>query len=152
MRIYVATSWRNERQPEVVQALRAAGHKVYDFRNPRPGDKGFHWSEIDPAWKEWTPEELRAALSHPIAERGFASDMRALRWAEAVVLLLPCGRSAHLEIGWALGRGKLGVIFAFPDEPVEPELMYRMSKMFCMKMDDLLWHLRVRENAKRWTV
>lgn len=34
-RIYVASSWRNKYQPEVVAALRKAGHKVYDFRNPK---------------------------------------------------------------------------------------------------------------------
>ena len=37
-RIYVASSWRNKYQPEVVAALRKAGHGVYDFRNPE--DKG----------------------------------------------------------------------------------------------------------------
>lgn len=33
MHIYVASSWRNTYYPEVVQALRDAGHEVYDFRN-----------------------------------------------------------------------------------------------------------------------
>ena len=28
--IYVASSWRNEYYPEVVKALREAGHEVYD--------------------------------------------------------------------------------------------------------------------------
>ena len=32
MKIYVAASWRTETQPEVVDALRANGHEVYDFR------------------------------------------------------------------------------------------------------------------------
>ena len=38
MKIYVASSWRNERQPDVVQALRNAGHDVYDFRHPHGED------------------------------------------------------------------------------------------------------------------
>ena len=33
-KIYLASSWRNERQPQAVQILRDAGHEVYDFRNP----------------------------------------------------------------------------------------------------------------------
>lgn len=41
MKIYVASSWRNERQPEVVEHLRSFGYEVYDFRNPAPGDTGF---------------------------------------------------------------------------------------------------------------
>lgn len=51
MRIYVASSWRNERQPEVVARLRAEGHEVYDFRRPNGQQDGFHWSEIDPEWQ-----------------------------------------------------------------------------------------------------
>ena len=38
MKIYVASSWRNERHPGVVELLRIAGHEVYDFRNPEDGD------------------------------------------------------------------------------------------------------------------
>lgn len=56
MKIYVASSWRNKIQPLVVLALREAGHEVYDFRNPAPGNTGFQWSEIDPAWQSWTAE------------------------------------------------------------------------------------------------
>ena len=28
------------------------------------------------------------------------------RWDDTFVLVLPCGRSAHLELGWAVGQGK----------------------------------------------
>ena len=44
-KIYVASSWRNKYQPEVVAALRAAGHEVYDFRNPEHNPGGFHWAD-----------------------------------------------------------------------------------------------------------
>ena len=47
-RIYVASSWRNQYYPEVVSALRSAGHEVYDFRNPPHGGSGFRWTDIDP--------------------------------------------------------------------------------------------------------
>ena len=39
MKIYVASSWSNEDQQWVVNTLRAAGHTVYDFKNPGPGKK-----------------------------------------------------------------------------------------------------------------
>jgi hypothetical protein len=124
VRIYVASSWRNAYQPPVVVALRAAGHDVYDFRNPRPGDEGFHWTAIEPAPKPWSGETLRAALRHPVAVAGFASDMDALRACDVCVLVLPCGRSAHLELGWAVAAGKItSVLMVGPDEP---ELMYAM--------------------------
>jgi hypothetical protein len=121
--IYVASSWRNERQPDVVTALLDAGLGVYDFKNPEPGDHGFHWSEIDPAWKSWTPQQYLRALDHRLARHGFATDMGALRRCRGCLLVLPCGRSAHLELGWACGAGKRTAILL---DQVEPELMAKM--------------------------
>lgn len=125
-RIYLASSWRNHNQPEMVRLLRARGHEVYDFRNPRPGDHGFAWSEIDPDWLDWTPARYVELLDDPIARAGFASDFEAMEWADTFVLLLPCGRSAHLEAGWAIGQGKPTAI-VLDDEGFEPELMYLMA-------------------------
>ena len=34
---YVASSWRNPFQQEVVNILRDLGHEVYDFKNPHMG-------------------------------------------------------------------------------------------------------------------
>jgi hypothetical protein len=123
--IYVASSWRNAYQQNVVAQLRAQGHAVYDFRNPKPGEDGFHWSEIDPTWRTWTPEAYRRCLCHPIATAGFNSDYAAMEWADMCVLVLPSGRSAHLEAGWFMGRKKPVIVFV--PEAVEPELMYLLA-------------------------
>jgi hypothetical protein len=124
MKIYVASSWRNARQPDVVAALRRIGHKVYDFRNPSGVDHGFHWSEIDERWQTWDARSFISHLDHPLAQSGFRKDMDALTAADGVVLVMPCGRSAHLEFGFALGQGKHGAILV---DSGEPELMYRMA-------------------------
>ena len=136
MRIYLASSCRNPHQPSVLAVLRAAGHDVFDFRNPAPDNDGFRWSEIDPAWQEWTPEQYRSALAHPIAERSFKFDMDALRACDACVLVLPCGRSAHLELGWAVGAGKLTFILQL--EPQEPELMAKMCTGVVTNVSDMI--------------
>jgi hypothetical protein len=111
------------------------GHEVYDFRNPAPGDKGFAWSEIDPNWLNWTPEEFCAALRHPVAQDGFAKDAQALARCRVCVLVLPCGRSAHLEAGWAAGSGK--PVFFLMLEPNEPELMYLLGTKILTGIDEL---------------
>ena len=136
MRIYVASSWRNPQQQAMVTALRSHGHEVYDFRNPAPGEYGFAWSEIDPSWASWSTAQFRDALDTPIARHGFSRDMAALRWCDACVLLLPCGRSAHLELGWACGAGKQTIVFA--DSPHEPELMYAMCDAIVADLPELL--------------
>lgn len=144
MKVYVATSWRNPIQPEVVKALQGEGHDVYDFRNPKPGDTGFHWSEIDPDWKQWTPEQFAEALNHPIAKAGFLTDMMALEYADACVLVMPCGRSAHLEMGYAIGTGKLTIILSSDGEP---ELMYKMAGNFVHSIEDVVTLLNGHNNG-----
>lgn len=135
-RIYVASSWRCPDQPAVVQALRDAGHEVYDFRNP-PEATGFAWSEIDPEWLDWTVDSYRDKLGHPRAVQGFASDFDAMQWADTFVLVLPCGRSAHLELGWAVGQGKRTAILLSQDK-FEPELMYRMVDKLAVSLSEVV--------------
>lgn len=123
-RIYLASSWRNTEQPAVLATLRECGHEVYDFRNPASGNDGFRWSELDPDWLTWTPDRyIQRVTTHPVAASGFAHDKNALDWCDTCVLLLPCGRSAHLEAGYAAGQGKrVGVLLRA--DRFEPELMY----------------------------
>lgn len=145
MRVYVASSWRNPRQPSTVQALRAAGHEVYDFKNPRPAEHGFSWAEIDPWWEDWSAEKFRAALDHPVAKAGFDFDWEAMEWADVGVLDLPCGRSAHLEAGYFVGAGKPLVILL--NGPGEPELMYRMSTSVVLDHEELVLSMKTLERA-----
>jgi len=134
-KIYVASSWRNLAQPGVVVALRRCGHEVYDFRHPAEGNEGFSWSSIDEDWKNWTPEQYREALNHPIAVDGYAHDIQALRGCDVCVLVLPSGRSASWEFGFAMGQGKAGYVLML--EKCEPELMYRDAKILA-SFDELL--------------
>ena len=116
---------------------------MYDFRHLAPGDDGFHWAEIDPAWKTWTPKQYRAALEHPLAQVGFAQDKLALRTADATVLVLPCGRSAHLELGYAAGLGQATAVLM--RESCEPELMYLLADQVCLTLDELFVWLQEKE-------
>lgn len=134
MKIYVASSWRNAIQPQVVSVLRSLDHEVYDFRNPKPGNKGFAWSQIDPEWKGWNLALFRESLLHPVAEAGYGLDWDAMQWADAGVLVLPSGRSAHIEAGYFVGAKKpLYILLA----EGEPELMYKMATRLCLSMDEL---------------
>jgi nucleoside 2-deoxyribosyltransferase len=142
MNIYLASSWRNKRHAEVLASLRAEGYEVFDFKNPAPGNRGFHWSEIDPDWRGWSPNAFVSALGHPLARAGFAADLKSLKGADAVVLLMPCGRSAHLEAGWAAGAGKPVVLLLPIGESFEPELMYRLAAAIVTTIGECLAALR----------
>jgi len=135
-KIYVASSWRNKYFPAVVEALRAKGHEVYDFRNPPHGGNGFRWTDIDEKALEWSFDEYSEGLHHPKAERQFKADLDALEWADTCVLVLPSGRSAHTEAGWMAGAGRR--VFVYIPEMQEPELMYKLFDGVAGSMEDLL--------------
>lgn len=141
-RIYLASSWKNAEQPALVALLREAGHEVYDFRNPAPGNDGFDWLEMDRDWPTWSVERFAELLpSHPVAAAGFRLDKDALDWCDILVLALPCGRSAHMEAGYAAGQGKR-VIVLLREERFEPELMYLLAERCVTSVEGLVAALR----------
>jgi hypothetical protein len=78
-----------------------------------------------------------AGIDHPRAIEGFDADFDAMERADTCVLVLPSGRSAHLELGWFVGQGKRTAILL--DGPnVTPELMYRMVDFVAPSLSDLL--------------
>lgn len=123
---YIASSWRNRHQPGVVTAIREVGFNCYDFRNPAPGEHGFSWQEVDPEWQMGEKVDIRrwhAMSSHARARAGYRLDAGAIQAATFCVLVLPSGRSAHLEAGQFAHRpGKRLVVFM--PESEEPDLMY----------------------------
>jgi hypothetical protein len=137
MNVYVASSWKNTIQPIIVQFLRDRGYEVYDFRHPEPGNDGFSWSAVDENWRGWTPAEYRIGLRHSAAAFGFALDFEAMRRADFCVLVLPSGRSAHIEAGYFVGAGKKLFILLEQNGQITPELMYLMANDICIDMKGL---------------
>lgn len=82
-------------------------------------------------------------IEHPRAIEGFAADFAAMEKADTFVLVLPCNRSAHLELGWAVGQGKRTAVLL--EDPMEPELMYRMVDYLAPSLFDLLGWLGVED-------
>lgn len=149
--VYVASSWRNPVQGAVVEVLRAAKIDCYDFKNPEHA-KGFKWREVMPsavyvgghvAQDSVPADDYVKALQHPRALEGFMHDFNAMQRADTCILVLPCNRSAHLELGWFVGQGRRTAILL--DDPVTPELMYRMVNFVTTNVRDLLGWLGVED-------
>lgn len=133
MKIYVASSWRNkEHQQTAVHALRQDGHEVYDFTE---SESAFNWGSIDPDWKTWSPGEYVGNLLHPLARAGFDRDMKALRECDAVLQVMPCGASASWEAGYAVGAGKLVMVWVAEMKESGAELMVNMSACVTTSLD-----------------
>jgi hypothetical protein len=138
--VYVASSWRCALQPAVVQVLKAAGIDCYDFRD----SEGFSWKDVD-IWTPCSSEAYFEAIGKERAERGFQRDMEALDRADLVVLVMPCGNSAHLELGYAVGKGKRTIILLDGGSLFEPDLMWKMADVITDNFMDLLKYVGVED-------
>lgn len=108
MKIYIATSWKNADVALVMaDLLRLDGHLVDCFCDEKSGRFVFDYREIDDC------ENLDAIsfLEDARSQKAFEEDKKWLDWAEIVLMILPCGNSAHLEAGYARGCGKKVYIF-----------------------------------------
>ena len=138
--IYVASSWRNEIQPQVVVALRLAGFDVYDFKDPKNDKGAFKWSDLGiDRPEDWSPQQCVEFLAHPRAEEGFRQDFDAMRRSAACVLVLPAGRSANLEAGRFVGQGRPLVVLK---DWGCPDLMYKMATRVVTTVDEAVKAVR----------
>ena len=121
LRIYLIGSLANRGIVALANRLRDEGWDVFDDWIS-PGE------EADEKWREY--EQLRGrgykeALNGRHAHHIFEFDFKHLQEADVVVMVLPCGRSGHLELGWAIGQGKPAYIL-FDGEPERYDLMYAL--------------------------
>lgn len=121
--IYLIGSLRNPKIPELANEIeRQISVEVFD--------NWFSAGAIaDDSWREY--ETLRGrnfgeALEGYSAKHVFAFDQKHLDRADAVILYMPAGKSGHLELGWALGRGKPGFVL-FDALPDRWDVMYQFS-------------------------
>lgn len=134
-KVYVASSWRNALQPEVVRSLRSHGFDVYDFRDPANDRGAFQWSDLGVERPEdWPATRCIEFLSHPRVDEAFHQDFDNMVWADACVLVLPAGRSANLEAGWFVGAGKPLVVLK---DDGTPDLMYKMASRVVAHIDEV---------------
>ena len=105
--IYLIGSLRDSKVPEIGQQLRDAGFEVFD-------DWHAAGPTADDEWKRYEEDRghtYEQALEGYAAKHVFAFDKHHLLKADIGVLIMPCGKSGHLELGYMLGlEGKRGYI------------------------------------------
>ena len=69
-------------------------------------------------------EEMVDLLDTPFARARFQEHLEAMRESDVCILLLPCGRSAHIEAGYMKGLGKTVYVLGSVFDELKPELMY----------------------------
>ena len=136
-KIYLIGSLRNKQIPYIGNSLRDLGFDVVDDWH----GTGY---EADEKWREY--EQIRGrnykeALQGLAAKHIFQFDKHPLDTSDFVVMLLPAGRSGHLEFGYAIGQGKPGYIL-FDGEPDRYDVMYQFANDIFFDSRELLETLR----------
>lgn len=129
--IYLIGSLRNPKIPDIARILRSDGHLVFD-------DWFAAGPTADDCWRDYEKRRGHSyleALSGIAARHVFSFDLEHLTRAQAVVLVLPAGKSGHLELGWALGQGKKGYVLL--DDPDRWDIMYQFATGVYETLDNL---------------
>ena len=123
MKVYIIGSLRNPDIRGIGCILRASLPQAIIF-----DDWHAAGPEADDHWKAYEQERGRTyleALKGEAARNVFAFDKRHLDEATHIVLVLPAGKSGHLELGYASGQGKR--TFVLLDEVERWDVMYQFA-------------------------
>jgi len=122
MRLYLIGSLRNPEVPKTAELLRQAGHEVFD-------DWYAAGERADDAWRDYElarGHSFIEALQGYTAEHVFRYDKVHLDRAAAGVLLLPAGKSGHIEMGYLIGQGKPCYV-VLDQQPERFDVMYKFA-------------------------
>lgn len=126
MKVYVAGSFKNKAKIRVLaQRLREAGLSCYVFC-----DKDEATNTLSEELRRYIELDLlkpNTALKLPIVQEIGRMNQVQLDLCDAVVLVLPCGKSAHMEAGVMIGRN-LPVWIYGPMPRGEFDAMYVMAR------------------------
>lgn len=143
-KIYLIGSLRNSKVPEISKKLRNAGHEVFD-------DWFAAGPEADDYWQKYEMDKghnYKEALNGYAANHVYHYDRSHLDRNEMAVLLLPAGKSGHLELGYMIGQGKPGYILFDEQMPDRWDVMYLFANGVFFKAEDLIKHLADNNTVK----
>ena len=136
-KIYVIGSLRNPLVPKLSEDLRKLGYDVFD--------DWFAAGEIaDDSWRDYEKgrgHTFQQALKGYAANHVFTFDRHHLNQSDIGILLLPAGKSGHLELGYLIGRSRPCYI-VYPEEPERFDVMYLFAAGVFTSTKELLDHLK----------
>ncbi|MDP1619842.1 MAG: hypothetical protein Q8L11_03090 [Candidatus Moranbacteria bacterium] len=125
--------FRNKEQCELlIKKIEEKGKTCYNFcaLPADPNNADAHPEEQMKAF-----ESVKDFHNDQYYKKIFEDDLKGLKNAEKVILLLPAGTSAHMEAGIAFGLEKPLILIG---EPEKPETLYLVFKERYKDMDEFL--------------
>lgn len=135
--VYVIGSLRNPEIPIIGNKLREAGFDAFD-----------DWFAAGPiADDSWRDYELlrghsyKQALEGHAAKHVFEFDLFHLNRSDVGLLVLPAGKSGHLELGYLRGQGKPCYVL-FDVVPERYDVMYQFADDVFFNVDEMVKELK----------
>lgn len=130
--IYIIGSLRNPSIITLANELEKLGFDAFaDWMSAGP--------EADNFLRDYHKERgltYKQTLQSYAAKHIFEFDVKHINRCDAAIMVMPCGRSGHLELGFVRGCGKPGYIL-FDTEPDRIDIMYQFATDIFFSKDDL---------------
>lgn len=153
MKIYLASSWKNKKEVrELAEQLMVLSFvEVDDFTDPSLGRYVFSWDDLEDEYKNILGKVIPSSsyaqaikfVQDERAIRAFKEDINQVRGSDVLILILPCGRSAHTEFGYAAAKGKKLIVYA-PDgfKTEDCEVMYNFADLMTYSLAEIYQKLK----------
>ena len=141
-KIYIIGALKNEQVPIIANRLRVVfGKNVEIFEE---------WYYSSPDADVWLHQECKKrglsykeALNTHAAKNTFNFDKRHLDEATDVIMLMPAGKSGHLELGYCSNPlAKKRTYVLFDGEPDRIDIMYQFATDIFFNFEDLVTELK----------
>lgn len=120
-KIYLVGSLRNDRIPIIANKLRDDGHDVFDDWHGAGEHADDSWRDYEKTRGRNYQEAIKGKAATNICE----FDRSNILASDTIILILPAGRSGHMEVGFAAGAGKKTHILLDADYD-RWDVMYRL--------------------------
>lgn len=135
--IYIIGSLRNPEIPNIGHKLRGAGFEAFDD----------WWSASEDA-DDWLRDyykdrgcDYRQTIRSYAAQHIFNFDLHHLQRADVGLLVMPAGKSGHLELGYMRGLGKPCYVL-FDSVPERVDIMYQFAEEVFFNVDECVSYLK----------
>lgn len=131
-KLYLIGALKNAEIPIITNKLSGLGYDVFSD----------WWSASEDA-DDWLRDYYKArgydykeTINSYAAKHIYNFDKHHLDTSDLAVMLMPCGKSGHLELGYVIGQGKPGYIL-FDKIPERVDIMYNFATDIFFDFDSL---------------
>ncbi len=135
--VYIIGSLRNSEIVPFANELEAQGFEAFaEWKSPGPDADDFLRD-----YSKARGRNYKQTLQSYAARHIFEFDKFHLDRCDAAVMLMPAGKSGHLELGYVRGQGKPGFIL-FDKEPERVDVMYGFASDLFFNKEELFQVLK----------